>query len=116
MKKQGSGLGSVAEKSKAGAGPAVVVSSDTLSAADIAKRLKGWFPDLSDEVCEKAGAYHSELLKFNKTINLISPNTIKNADSVHVADSIFAARIIEKSALAGHPIYDFGSGNVFTGK
>ena len=111
MKKHGSGLGETALKAKPDVGVAVIGGSDTLSVGDIAKRLKNWIPKVADDSCEKAAIYHAELLKFNKTLNLISANTVKTADSVHVADSMFASLIVEESAVAGHAIYDFGSGN-----
>lgn len=78
---------------------------------DVASRLKSWFPDLTPEVIEKLVGYHSELLKFNKSINLIAPSTVKTADAVHIGDSVLACQIIEKAMTNAEPIYDFGSGN-----
>jgi 16S rRNA (guanine527-N7)-methyltransferase len=111
LKKQGNVLGGASDKGKPGTDVAVASGSDILSVADIAKRLKTWLPDLQGDTCERLAIYHAELLKFNRTVNLISANTVKVADSVHVADSIFASRIAEKSAVDGQPVYDFGSGN-----
>lgn len=73
-----------------------------------------WFPDLSEETRVALKKYHTELLKFNKTLNLIGVKTIPMADAIHFADSILAARVIEKD-LKFDEIYDFGSGNGFPG-
>lgn len=78
---------------------------------NVAARLKSWFPDLPSETLAKLVGFYNELLRFNKSINLISSTTVKNADSVHIADSVYACRIIEGAITGGDPIYDFGSGN-----
>lgn len=78
---------------------------------DAAARLKEWFPNLTPDIIEKLVAYYDELLKFNKSVNLIAASTVKNADAVHIGDSIFACQIIEKAISNAEPIYDFGSGN-----
>jgi 16S rRNA (guanine527-N7)-methyltransferase len=73
-----------------------------------------WFPDLSEETKASFKKYHTALLKFNKTLNLIGVKTIPMADAIHFADSILASRVIEKD-LKFDEIYDFGSGNGFPG-
>lgn len=78
-------------------------------------RIDDWFPDLSPEVKSRLKTYHSELIKGNRTVNLISPKTLFVADAVHFADSILAGRIIMKSNPAIDQIYDLGSGNGFPG-
>jgi 16S rRNA (guanine527-N7)-methyltransferase len=78
---------------------------------DVDKRLKTWFPEMPAGTIARLVTYHTELLRFNKTINLISASTVKNADSVHVADAVLASKFITPSLVAGKPLYDFGSGN-----
>lgn len=82
-------------------------------------RVPEWFPDLNPTVLEKLKSYHSELIRFNNTVNLIGVKTIPTADLVHFADSILAAKLIMQS-VDGKPspidvIHDFGSGNGFPG-
>lgn len=76
-------------------------------------RIDAWFPELGakTKVLKK---FHEDLLNVNKSLNLIGPNSISNADLMHFADSILACRAIHKSS-AGHEIYDIGSGNGFPG-
>lgn len=77
-------------------------------------RIDQWFPDLDPAVRARLKKYHDELLKFNKTVNLVSPKTIFVADALHFADSILASQLIAKSEPISE-IYDFGSGNGFPG-
>lgn len=78
-------------------------------------RIDEWFPDLSPEVRSRLKTYHEELIKFNRTLNLISPKTVFVADALHFADSILASRIIRPACVKASKIYDFGSGNGFPG-
>ena len=77
-------------------------------------RVDEWFPELDANLRKKLKVFHDELLKFNKTVNLISVKTIGQADAVHFADSILAVKMILASAAVDE-IYDFGSGNGFPG-
>lgn len=77
-------------------------------------RIDKWYPDLSPEVRAKLKKFHDELVKFNRTLNLISVKTIPAADAIHFADSILASRAIAKRGPIAE-IYDFGSGNGFPG-
>ena len=77
-------------------------------------RINTWFPDLSEDVKKKLKILHDDLLKFNKTNNLISIKTIGHADAIHFADSILASKAIY-SSMNIDEIYDFGSGNGFPG-
>lgn len=77
--------------------------------------MSRWFPDLQPSIVEKLSGYHDELLKFNKTINLISQTTVKTADIVHFADSVLASKLIAPHLTPDAPLYDFGSGNGFPG-
>lgn len=77
----------------------------------VSGKLKTWFPDLSEEQIGRLIIYLRELNRFNKTLNLVSATTIKNAESIHVADCVFAARHIEPLLDKSQPLYDFGSGN-----
>jgi 16S rRNA (guanine527-N7)-methyltransferase len=77
-------------------------------------RIETWFPDLSADAKTRLKGLHDELLKANKTANLISVKTIAQADAIHFADCILASRAIFTS-MAIDEIYDFGSGNGFPG-
>ena len=81
----------------------------------IAHRLEKWFPQISKDKIDHIDRYYDELMKFNRTINLISSNSVKSADIVHFADSISACQIIEPALILDAPVYDFGSGNGFPG-
>ncbi len=78
-------------------------------------RINEWFPDLSPDVKARLKTYHTDLIKGNRTVNLISPKTLFVADAVHFADSILAGKIIMKSNPSIDQIYDLGSGNGFPG-
>jgi 16S rRNA (guanine527-N7)-methyltransferase len=77
-------------------------------------RVQEWFPNLSADELEKLRLFHEELVKFNKTINLISVATVPTADLVHFADCILGAKaVLEK--VEDKEIYDLGSGNGLPG-
>ncbi|WP_041578174.1 16S rRNA (guanine(527)-N(7))-methyltransferase RsmG [Bdellovibrio bacteriovorus] len=78
-------------------------------------RIDEWFPDLSPDLRTRLKTYHEELLKFNRTLNLISAKTVFVADALHFADSILASQAIMKSNPNLDRIYDLGSGNGFPG-
>lgn len=77
-------------------------------------RIANWFKDIPESQVAQLRAFHTELIKFNGKINLISPRTEKNADLVHFADGIIASRLITSSTTHSD-IYDFGSGNGIPG-
>jgi 16S rRNA (guanine527-N7)-methyltransferase len=77
-------------------------------------RLEKWFPKLPANVHQNLKIYRDELVKFNKTLNLISPKTIPNLDAIHFADSILATELIAP-ALKSNEVFDFGSGSGFPG-
>jgi 16S rRNA (guanine527-N7)-methyltransferase len=77
-------------------------------------RIEQWFPDLSSEIKAKLKKFHEELVRSNKSLNLIGIKTLPMADAIHFADSISAARLIEKD-LKSDEIYDLGAGNGFPG-
>lgn len=74
-----------------------------------------WFTNLDAQTLKSLKIYWEELIKFNKTVNLISPKTISNADSVHFGDSIKAARIVYENNNNIKELSDLGSGNGFPG-
>lgn len=78
-------------------------------------RIDEWFPDLSPETKTRLKAYHEELIKFNRTTNLISGKTVFVADALHFADSILASRVISSNQKNIKKLYDFGSGAGFPG-
>lgn len=78
-------------------------------------RIDGWFPDLNPEVLKQLKTYGEELIKFNKTVSLVSPKTIPMADALHFADGILASRVIAKGNPRMTEIYDLSLGNGFPG-
>lgn len=78
-------------------------------------RIDTWFSDLNPEAAKQLKTFFDELLKFNRTVNLISPKTLPMADLIHMADSILAVRLILKDRNPLEEIYDIGSGNGFPG-
>lgn len=78
-------------------------------------RLATWFKDLTPHQIDQLKIYHSELIKFNGRINLISPRTEKAADHIHFADCVLGSRLVLKRAAAKNEIYDLGSGNGLPG-
>lgn len=78
-------------------------------------RIDTWFPDLSPEVKSRLKTYHDELLKFNKTINLVSAKTMFVADAIHFADSILASKAIMTGNPGINRIYNLSSGSGFPG-
>ena len=77
-------------------------------------RLEEWFPDLSKEIIGQLYAYHFELLRFNKRINLISARSEVNADDIHFADAVLGGQMILKDS-SSDVIHDIGSGNGIPG-
>lgn len=78
-------------------------------------RIKTWFPDLDEAALARLKNYHTQLLKFNRAVNLISSKTILHADAIHFADSIFSCESVYKKANKNEYLYDIGSGNGFPG-
>lgn len=77
-------------------------------------RVPEWFPELPSVLLEQLRLFHSELLKFNVKLNLISRTTERDSDEVHFADSLYASDLILKTKAEG-PIHDIGSGNGLPG-
>ncbi len=78
-------------------------------------RIGTWFSDLSPEILMQFKIFNDELIKFNRSVNLVSPKTIPMADAIHFADSILSSRVITSSNAKINEIYDLGSGNGFPG-
>jgi 16S rRNA (guanine527-N7)-methyltransferase len=94
---------------------AAAQNEDSGSAALVLNwRIDQWFPDLSPALRASLKLYYTELLKFNKTVNLIGVKTLPHADAIHFADSILAQKLLANEIKATH-VYDFGSGNGFPG-
>jgi 16S rRNA (guanine527-N7)-methyltransferase len=70
---------------------------------------------LDPEVETLLKAYHTELLKFNAKLNLISVKTTPSADVIHFADSLLACHVVLEKHNNINEIYDIGSGNGFPG-
>lgn len=79
------------------------------------ERFRKALPELADAAESQLIVYHDELIRFNKAVNLISPTTMNNAESVHFADSVLASRLIAKHLVPKKALYDVGSGNGFPG-
>jgi 16S rRNA (guanine527-N7)-methyltransferase len=77
-------------------------------------RIKEWFPKMDPKLEESLHLYHSELIRFNGRLNLISRSTEREADENHFADSILAAELIAPLDL-GKTCHDIGSGNGLPG-
>ncbi len=78
-------------------------------------RLKTWAPDLSTAQLDKCEIYIRELLRFNKTLNLISPSTALRVDAVHIVDVIRAWALVGPRIPVGSLVHDFGTGNGLPG-
>lgn len=78
-------------------------------------RIENWFTDLNPEILKQFKIYNDELIKFNKTLSLVSPKTIPMADALHFADSILASRVIARANSRLAEIYDVSLGNGFPG-
>lgn len=78
-------------------------------------RIDEWFPELSSKEKTQLKSFHDELIKFNRTISLISAKTLFFADVLHFADAILATKVILTAEPNMSEIYDFGSGGGFPG-
>jgi len=78
-------------------------------------RIDSWFPDLKPDVLKQLKAFHTELIRINKTQSLISNKTVPMADAIHFADSILASRVITQSNPKIQELHDLGSGSGFPG-
>ncbi len=77
-------------------------------------RLPQWFPELSAQQLGQFKVFHEELLKANKSMNLIGVKTISHADAIHFADCILASREILK-IIGKSEVFDIGVGNGLPG-
>ncbi len=77
-------------------------------------RIDQWFSDIPAAQNQKLKIFFDELVKANKSMNLVSPKTIPFADAIHFADSISASRLIMGSQKF-ETIHEIGSGNGFPG-
>lgn len=77
-------------------------------------RIPDWFGNLNREWITKFSIYNDELVRFNRTLSLISAGTVDKVDLVHFSDSILGWQIIKKDFKAPS-IHDIGSGNGFPG-
>lgn len=77
-------------------------------------RIKEWFPDLPTEAEQKLKIFHTELIKFNGALNLVSEKTLVMADVIHFADCILASREIAREAQPSS-ITDISLGNGLPG-
>lgn len=92
-----------------------MVDSSNPEALNNSWRIEEWFPDLSAELSKKLKVFHSEVLKMNKSHNLISIKSQPFADALHFADGILSCRIVMRHNPAIKEVYDFGSGAGFPG-
>lgn len=77
-------------------------------------RVPEWFKDLKEAELVRFKFFHHELVRFNKSINLISAKSIFEADLVHFADCILASKLILENCKK-KKIFDLGCGNGFPG-
>lgn len=78
-------------------------------------RISNWFKDIDPSKISQLQHFNELLIKFNKTVNLVSPKTIPYSDVIHFSDSILASRFIVPHITTKKEIYDIGSGNGFPG-
>lgn len=78
-------------------------------------RIDDWFPDLSPEVKSGLKTYHDELLKFNRTLNLISAKAVFVADAIYFADAILASRAVMIANPQITKLYNAAAGSGFPG-
>lgn len=96
------------------------VKSSTQAAKGVATddnalwRISEWFPQMDAKLAEALKLYHSELIRFNGRLNLISRSTEREADESHFADSILAADLLAPLDI-GKTVHDIGSGNGLPG-
>lgn len=67
---------------------------------------------VSRESLEKLRAYDALLHKWQKTINLVSPNTLSNSWGRHILDSV---QVVEHVSRESSVLYDLGCGAGFPG-
>ena len=77
-------------------------------------RLRKWFSGLDEDILAQLRIFHLELLRFNKSMNLVSRKSEQSADLMHFADCIIAAKHIFETTDAKR-IFDIGSGNGLPG-
>jgi 16S rRNA (guanine527-N7)-methyltransferase len=78
-------------------------------------RFQVWAPTLGFDQIRLLRSYLSELLRFNKKLNLISPATAQRADTVHILDAVRAWTLVAPHIPSGQTVHDFGSGNGLPG-
>ncbi len=78
-------------------------------------RIPEWFSKTDKVTLESLHKFFDLIVKYNQTLNLISPRTLPVADVIHFADSILASRILYEKAGVKGLLYDIGSGNGFPG-
>jgi 16S rRNA (guanine527-N7)-methyltransferase len=78
-------------------------------------RLETWFSDLDQGIHSNLKKLNDELVRANKSLNLVSAKTLPFADVIHFADSILASKIIHSDNPGMDELYDLGSGNGFPG-
>jgi 16S rRNA (guanine527-N7)-methyltransferase len=78
-------------------------------------RIQDWFSHLDSNTQDRLKKFFDELVRFNKTLNLVSPKTLNSADLVHFADSILGWNLIKGRVPNGNTVFDIGSGNGFPG-
>lgn len=77
-------------------------------------RLPAHVSGLSPAAIGKLELFYSELIRFNRHVNLISKHTELDADISHFLDSVLGGQIVLKDSKAD-VIYDIGSGNGLPG-
>lgn len=78
-------------------------------------KIPRWFANIDPQTQQSLKTYWEELIKFNKTVNLVSPKSLIHADAIHFGDSIKASQIVFENNNDIKEISDLGSGNGFPG-
>jgi 16S rRNA (guanine527-N7)-methyltransferase len=77
-------------------------------------RIPDWFGNLNPEWLQKFAVYNDELVRFNRTVSLVSMGTSDKVDLIHFSDSILGWQAIKRDFRSSN-LYDIGSGNGFPG-
>lgn len=76
------------------------------------KQAEALFPDVSRETWERLDILVAQLLKWQKTINLVAPKTLDEVWTRHVADGL---QILDVAPSSAKVFVDLGSGGGFPG-
>ena len=77
-------------------------------------QIPEWYPEFSQDTLNLLKSYHDEIIKFQKSVHLVSHGTLKDLDHVHFSDCLEGGKLLLKDS-SSEIICDMGSGNGFPG-